>query len=145
MNKVLIISLCAWAVSQLAKIFVVLVNQRRLDFQTFVNGGMPSSHSATVSALAVSVGIASGFNSVEFAIATILALVVMFDAASVRRWVGKQAIVLNRIAKEIKFRRPVTELEHDLREIVGHTPFQVIIGSLLGIIVAFLGAIVFKL
>ena len=145
MNKVLIISLCAWAVSQLAKIFVVLVKQRRLDFQTFVNGGMPSSHSATVSALAVSVGIASGFNSVEFAIATILALVVMFDAASVRRWVGKQAIVLNRLAKEIKFRRPVTELEHDLREIVGHTPFQVIVGSLLGIIVAFLGAIVFKL
>jgi len=145
LNKVLIISLCAWAVSQLAKIFVVLVKQRRLDFQTFVNGGMPSSHSATVSALAVSVGIASGFNSVEFAIATILALVVMFDAASVRRWVGKQAIVLNRLAKEIKFRRPVTELEHDLREIVGHTPFQVIVGSLLGIIVAFLGAIVFKL
>ncbi|HXY74259.1 MAG TPA: divergent PAP2 family protein [Dehalococcoidales bacterium] len=145
MNKVLIISLCAWAISQLAKIFVVLVKQRRLDFQTFVNGGMPSSHSATVSALAVSVGIASGFNSVEFAIATILALVVMFDAASVRRWVGKQAIVLNRLAKEIKFRRPVTELEHDLREIVGHTPFQVIVGSLLGIIVAFLGAIVFKL
>jgi len=145
LNKVLIISLCAWAISQLAKIFVVLVKQRRLDFQTFVNGGMPSSHSATVSALAVSVGIASGFNSVEFAIATILAMVVMFDAASVRRWVGKQAIVLNRIAKEIKFRRPVTELEHDLREIVGHTPFQVIIGSLLGIIVAFLGAIVFKL
>jgi len=145
LNKVLIISLCAWAISQLAKIFVVLVKQRRLDFQTFVNGGMPSSHSATVSALAVSVGIASGFNSVEFAIATILALVVMFDAASVRRWVGKQAIVLNRLAKEIKFRRPVTELEHDLREIVGHTPFQVIVGSLLGIIVAFLGAIVFKL
>jgi acid phosphatase family membrane protein YuiD len=145
LNKVLVISIAAWVISQVAKIVVVLMRQRRLDFQTFVNGGMPSSHSATVSALAISVGLATSFDSVEFAIAAVFALVVMFDAASVRRWVGKQAVVLNRIAKEIKFKRPVTELEHDLREIVGHTPFQVIIGSALGIAVAFIGWVILNL
>ena len=99
---------------------------------------MPSSHSATVSALATSVAMVEGFGSVAFGITAILALVVMYDAASVRRWVGRQSIVLNRITQEIRLRRPVAEWEHDLREFVGHTPFQVIIGAALGIIVAWL-------
>ncbi|HXX59502.1 MAG TPA: divergent PAP2 family protein [Dehalococcoidales bacterium] len=142
MNKVLLVSISAWVVSQLSKIVVVLVKQKRLDLRYFVNGGMPSSHSATVSALAASVAIVDGFKSVTFAIATIFALIVMFDAASVRRWVGTQSAILNRIVKEIKFKRPVAELEHDLREFVGHTPFQVIIGAVLGITVAVIGLVV---
>ena len=93
---------------------------------------------STVSALTTSVAMVEGFESVAFGITAILALVVMYDAASVRRWVGRQSIFLNRIMREIRLRRPVAEWEHDLREFVGHTPFQVIIGGALGIIVAWL-------
>jgi hypothetical protein len=75
---------------------------------------------------------------VAFGIAAILAMVVMYDAASVRRWVGRQSVVLNRIVKEIRFRRPLAELERDLREFIGHTPFEVIIGAVLGITIAWL-------
>ncbi len=138
MNKVLLVSICAWAIAQVMKTIIVLIRKRRLDFSYFVSGGMPSSHSATVSALATSVAMVEGFESVAFGITAILALVVMYDAASVRRWVGRQSIVLNRIMREIRFRRPIAEWEHDLREFVGHTPFQVIIGAALGIIVAWL-------
>jgi acid phosphatase family membrane protein YuiD len=91
-----------------------------------------------VCALATSVAIVQGFNSVAFGIAAILAMVVMYDAASVRRWVGRQSVVLNRIVKEIRFRRPLAELERDLREFIGHTPFEVIIGAVLGITIAWL-------
>ncbi len=138
MNKVLLVSVCAWAIAQVMKTLILLVRKRRLDFSYFVSGGMPSSHSATVTALATSVAMVEGFGSVAFGITAILALVVMYDAASVRRWVGRQSIVLNRVMREIRFRRPTAEWEHDLREFVGHTPFQVIIGAALGIIVAWL-------
>ncbi len=138
MNKVLLVSVCAWAIAQVMKTLILLVRKRRLDFSYFVSGGMPSSHSATVTALATSVAMVEGFGSVAFGITAILALVVMYDAASVRRWVGRQSIVLNRITREIRFRRPVAEWEHGLREFVGHTPFQVIIGAALGIIIAWL-------
>ena len=138
MNKVVLVSVCAWAIAQVMKTLIVLIRKRRLDFSYFVSGGMPSSHSATVSALATSVAMVEGFGSVAFGITAILALVVMYDAASVRRWVGRQSIVLNRIMQEIRFRRPVAELEHDLWEFVGHTPFQVIVGAVLGVIVAWL-------
>ncbi len=73
-----------------------------------------------------------------FGIAAILAMVVMYDAAGVRRWVGKQSVVLNRMVKEFRFGRPISEVERDLREFIGHTPFEVIIGALLGISVAWL-------
>jgi acid phosphatase family membrane protein YuiD len=138
MNKVLLVSIAAWAIAQAMKTIVVLIRRKRLDFSYFVNGGMPSSHSATVSALAASVGIVQGFGSTEFAIAAILALVVMYDAASVRRWVGRQSIVLNRITRELSFHRLLADWEHDLREFVGHTPFEVIAGALLGIFTAWL-------
>ena len=138
MNKVLLVSIVAWAIAQAMKTIVVLIRRKRLDFSYFVNGGMPSSHSATVSALAVSVGMVQGFGSPEFGMAAILALVVMYDAASVRRWVGRQSRVLNRITKELSFNRPLAEWEQDLREFVGHTPVEVIVGALLGIFIAWL-------
>jgi acid phosphatase family membrane protein YuiD len=83
-----------------------------------------------------------GLDSVAFGIAAILAMVVMYDAAGVRSWVGKQSIVLNRIVREIRSRRPFLELERDLREFIGHTPFEVIIGALLGITIAWLWFII---
>ena len=139
MSTVLLASICAWAAAQLLKVFTALIRKQQIDLRLFVStGGMPSSHSAMVCALATSVAIVQGFNSVAFGIAAILAMVVMYDAASVRRWGGRQSVVLNRIVKEIRFRRPLAELERDLREFIGHTPFEVIIGAVLGITIAWL-------
>ncbi len=138
-SSVLIISACAWAVAQLIKVVVVLVRERRLDLSYLVSGGgMPSAHSSTVCALTTAVAMIEGLDSVAFGIAAILAIVVMYDAAGVRRSVGRQSIVLNRIVKELIDRRPRSEIEHDLRELIGHTPFQVIVGAALGILIAWL-------
>ncbi len=139
MSAVLLASICAWAVAQLLKVFIALIRKRQIDLHLMVStGGMPSSHSAIVCALATSVAMVEGLDSVAFGIAAILAMVVMYDAAGVRSWVGKQSIVLNRIVREIRSRRPFLELERDLREFIGHTPFEVIIGALLGITIAWL-------
>ncbi len=100
---------------------------------------MPSSHTALVCALATAVAITDGLDSVTFAIAVILAMVVMYDAAGVRQAVSQQSIILNRIVKELWDKRPMAEVERDLREFIGHTPFQVIAGAALGILVAWLG------
>ena len=136
-NRVLIIPACSWAIAQLLKVIVILIQKKRLNLRYLVtSGGMPSSHSAFVSALATSVALTEGLGSVVFGISTVLALVVMYDAAGVRQSVGKQSVVLNRILRELRLRRPVIELGRDLREFVGHTSFQVIIGGLLGIAVA---------
>lgn len=142
-NKILVAPLCAWAVAQLLKVFITLVKEKRLDLRYLViSGGMPSAHSALVSALATSVAIVQGLGSVAFGITAILALVVMYDAAGIRQSVGLQSVVLNRIVQELRSRRPMAELERDLREFIGHTPFQVIAGAALGIIVAWLWIII---
>jgi acid phosphatase family membrane protein YuiD len=139
MSIVLLVSVCAWVIAQLLKVFIALIRKKQIDLRLFFSsGGMPSAHSATVSALAASVAIVEGFSSATFGIAAIFAMVVMYDAAGVRQWVGRQSIVLNRIVKEIRFRRPVAELERDLREFIGHTQFQVVIGSVLGIGIAWI-------
>jgi acid phosphatase family membrane protein YuiD len=136
-NEVLIIPLAAWAISQLLKFIVMLIKERQLDFSYLVvSGGMPSSHSAMVTALATSVAIINGFGSVTFGIATIFALIVMYDSAGVRQSVGQQAAVLNRIIRELRLHRPVAELERDLKEFMGHTSFQVIVGGLIGVLIA---------
>ncbi len=116
-----------------------LLRERRLDLGFFVrSGGMPSAHTALVCALATAVAITQGFNSVAFAITAILAMVVMYDAAGVRQAVSRQSVILNRIVKELIDKRPRDEVEHDLRELIGHTPFQVIAGAVLGILTAWL-------
>jgi len=136
-NKVLIIPICSWAITQLLKVIVILIQKKQLDLRYLViSGGMPSSHSAFVSALATSVALIQGLGSVAFGISAIFALVVIYDAAGVRRSVGQQSVVLNRIIRELRLRRPITELGRDLREFIGHTQFQIIIGALLGIVIA---------
>lgn len=139
MSQVLIISGSAWALAQLIKVITVLIREKRLDFRFFVSsGGMPSAHSATVCALATAVALIEGIDSVGFGITAILAIVVMYDAAGVRRAVSRQSVLLNRIVKEIMVKRPRDEVEHDLRELIGHTPFQVVVGGLLGISLAWI-------
>ncbi len=138
-NGALVVPIYAWAVAQLVKTFVSLLQGKGMGLRYLLgSGGMPSSHSAFVTALATAVAIIEGFGSVAFGITVVVALVVMYDAAGVRQSVAKQSTVLNRILKELKFRRPMTELESDLRELVGHTPFQVIAGAALGVAVAWL-------
>lgn len=133
-NKVFIIPICSWAVAQSLKVIITLIRERRLDLRYFfISGGMPSAHAALVSALATSVALIQGLGSAAFGISAILALVVMYDAAGIRQSVGNQSIALNRIMRELRLRSLITELERDLREFIGHTLFQVIIGSLLGI------------
>ena len=97
---------------------------------------MPSSHTALVCALATAVAMMWGLNSVAFAITAILAMVVMYDAAGVRQAVSRQSIILNRIVKELREKRPRDEVERDLREFIGHTQFQVLGGAILGVLVA---------
>ena len=134
-NKVLIIPVCSWAIAQLLKVVIILIQKKQLDLRYLVgSGGMPSSHSAFVTSLATSVALLEGLGSVAFGISAIFALVVIYDAAGVRRSVGQQSVVLNRIIRELRDHRPFVELGRDLREFVGHTQLQVVIGVLIGIV-----------
>ena len=139
-NEVLIIPIVAWFITQLVKMIIELLKGNGLDFRYLVSsGGMPSSHSAIVSALAIAVGMIHGFDSTVFGITVVLALIVMYDAAGVRQSVSKQSIVLNDIVRELRDKHPhLDRLKADLRELIGHTPFQVIIGSAIGVTVAWL-------
>lgn len=132
-NEVLLISLTAWLAAQTLKVVGGLIRERRLDMSFFIrSGGMPSSHTSLVTSLATSIGILQGFNSIEFSIATVFAAIVMYDAAGVRHSVSKQSVILNKILQELRERRP-KDVEQDVRELIGHTPFQVFSGALLGI------------
>jgi acid phosphatase family membrane protein YuiD len=135
-NYVLISAVLGWMIAQILKIFTGLPEKRRLDPRLmFANGGMPSSHSATVLALCSACAIQEGFGSPYFAITAVLAIIVMNDASGVRYETGEQAKIINRITKEL-FSGNEKEINTGLKELVGHTPFQVLMGALLGIVVA---------
>lgn len=136
-NKILMTTLAAWAIAQSIKVTIGVVRQKRFDFRWFVGtGGMPSSHTTGASCLATAVGLEYGFNSPYFALAASFALVVMFDAQGVRRSTGRQARILNKIMDDIYWQGKINE--HRLRELVGHTPVEVIAGFLLGVTIAFI-------
>lgn len=123
--------------AQLLKFFGLLAFKRRLNFRILVEtGGMPSSHSSSMTALATSVGLIDGFTATTFAIATGIALVVMYDAAGVRRAAGRMAGILNQISTDIYTHHP-GHVPERLRELLGHTPFEVLVGGILGIIFAY--------
>lgn len=136
-NRVLITALLAWLVAQTLKVLRGVIKEKRFDFRWFIGtGGMPSSHAAGAAALASSIGLNYGFNSVVFALAVTFAIVVMFDAQGVRRATGKQAQILNKVMEDIYWQGKIKE--DRLRELIGHTPIEVLVGMLLGIIIAFL-------
>jgi uncharacterized protein len=138
-NLILIISAATWAITQILKVIVILVQERRLAWNYFVtSGGMPSSHTATVCALATSIAMTLGMSSTYFSISVVLAVIVMYDAAGVRQSVGQHSAVLNRIVKEFSFKPGKSDIKMDFREFVGHTPFQVFIGAILGVFIAWL-------
>jgi len=145
-NYVLITAVISWAAAQVVKTIIDFAFTKELTLERLVgSGGMPSCHSATVCALATATGIFYGVGSFEFAIAFILAIIVMYDARGVRRETGNQAEVLNQIMHFLKTENP-GEIKFDqenLKELIGHTPLQVGVGALFGIIVAFITRAIF--
>ncbi|MEO0407648.1 MAG: divergent PAP2 family protein [Cyanobacteria bacterium P01_A01_bin.135] len=137
-NRVLVIALLACLMAQFCKVVIEFFIKGHVSLQTlFSSGGMPSSHSAFVTALACSVGQLSGWDGSEFAIACVFAIIVMYDAAGVRLAAGQQARLLNQIVDELFSEHPAFN-EDRLKEILGHTPAQVIAGSILGALVSWL-------
>ena len=133
-NYVLISTVTGWFLAQFFKMIITLIKDKKFKplLILFSSGGMPSSHTATVSSLFATSAIKFGFGSFEFAISFILAMVVMTDAVGVRRETGKQAKILNQIVGEMYSDEP-QESQKDLKELVGHSPFQVAMGALVGV------------
>lgn len=137
-NSVLLVALGACLIAQASKLVIELFKNRKVNLRVLVTtGGMPSSHSALVTALATGVGQTTGWESPEFAIATIFAIIVMYDAAGVRQAAGKQARILNQMIDEL-FTENHEFNEDRLKELLGHTPVQVIVGSVLGVTISWL-------
>ena len=136
-NKALIAGLLAWAIAQLMKMPLDYVRTRRWNWSLLLTtGGMPSSHSALVTATTLAVGLYYGFDDPTFAIGVVITMVVTYDAAGVRQQAGIHAQRINVLFEELMRGHPINE--KDLREVIGHTPLEVAGGILLGITVAIL-------
>lgn len=132
--RYLLAPIIAWAIAQVAKVTLSSVRQRRLNLRVLAEtGGMPSSHTAIVMGLTTAVGKYAGLSSAAFAIALIFTFVVMYDATGLRRAAGRQAAVLNRLVEDLVHMRGVQEVR--LRELLGHTPTEVLVGALIGLVV----------
>ena len=138
-NEMLITASLAWLIAQIAKTIIHAFVTKDLNLERmYGSGGMPSCHSATVTALATSACFLHGPGSSEFALATILAIIVMYDARGVRRETGIQAKVINDINELLTKHSKITPPEKELKELIGHTPLQVLAGALLGFAIAFI-------
>lgn len=134
-NHILMVTLLAWAIAQTIKVGLGVLRTRRFDFRWFVGtGGMPSAHAAGSSALATIIGFDCGFNTPFFALAAVFAMVTMFDAQGVRHSTGRQAAILNKLLDDIYWKGKLEERR--LKELIGHTPVEVFMGSLIGILLA---------
>ena len=134
-NQYFYIAFIAWLIAQLSKVVTNLISEKRLNLYRLVgSGGMPSSHSSFVMGLTTSIGLDKGWDSGSFAIALVFSLVIMYDASGVRRAVGKQAIILNTMIDDLYKHK---HIEQDkLKELIGHTPYEVFVGAILGIVIA---------
>lgn len=134
-NKALIAGLTAWALAQIIKIPLDYLRTRRWNWALLLTtGGMPSSHSALMTATTLAVGLYDGFDSPVFALGVVLTMIVTYDAAGVRQQAGIHAQRINVIVAELLKGHPINE--RDLREVLGHTPLEVAGGILLGLVVA---------
>ena len=134
-NRIFLITLAVWVLAQMIKVVLGILKEKRFNFRWFIGtGGMPSSHAAGASALATSVGLEYGFNSPLFAVAASFAMVTMFDAQGVRRATGYQATILNKMMDDIYWKGQIEEQR--LKELVGHTPIEVLAGFIFGVICA---------
>lgn len=134
-NQAFMSWLIACLVAQGIKIILGTFRLRRFDFRWLIGtGGMPSTHAAGVTALSLTVGMQTGFNSPIFAVAVAFTVITLFDAQGVRRWSGRQAQVLNKMIEDIYFQRRIQEQR--LKELLGHTPLEVLAGVLVGLATA---------
>ena len=137
-NPIIDCGLLAWFLAQLIKVVLDLVLLRKWDIQRFVSsGGMPSSHSALVVACSTGIGKLYGIQGPVFALAVILSAIVMYDACNVRRSAGDTAKLVNQILVHVE-KLTAEDFAEDLKEVMGHTPLQVLMGALLGICVGLL-------
>lgn len=159
-NVMLFAAIIGWGAAQIIKTIIHLIETKKFDPERiFGAGGMPSSHSATVCALTVTASKVCGVNSPEFALSMVLALIVMYDACGVRRAAGLHAREINRLRKivdklddeiverldeeiDIEIDEEEKKPTNDLKEFLGHTPFQVLCGALLGIIIGMIFCLV---
>ncbi len=138
-NRVFMAAATGWLVAQVLKTIIDMCVNKSFDPERLVgSGGMPSSHSATVCALATAAGIEYGGGSFQFAISAILAIIVMYDARGVRREAGLQAQVLNEMIAFFQNMGKSVSYEEKLKELIGHTPLQVTAGAILGILISVL-------
>ncbi len=132
--KIMLVSLSGGWIAQILKVVFAFIKTRRLNFRRLTEtGGMPSSHSSTVTALCTAVGLREGMDSTLFGVTLVFSLIVMYDAAGLRRAVGKQAALLNKIIEDLEFNRGKLA-EKRLKELLGHTPVEIIMGAFLGIV-----------
>ena len=139
-NYVLMAAAISWLAAQIVKTFIDLLINKELNLERLVgSGGMPSCHSATVCALAVASALEYGLGSGIFAVAAIFAIIVMYDARGVRRETGTQAVIINQIMDYFSSEHPdkIKFTQENLKELIGHTPLQVLIGALFGIAMGF--------
>ncbi len=135
-NRVLIAAVLAWAVAQGLKMPIEYARTRRWNWVLLLRaGGMPSSHSSLVTALAHGIGISVGYDSAMFAIAVVVAMVVIYDATGIRRQSGLQAEAINVLVRDLLKGHPLRH-EKQLREVLGHSPLEAIVGLCLGLAVA---------
>ena len=134
--QVVLVTVLSSGLAQALKLITKLIKTGQIDMRILAKtGGMPSAHSCCTMAMAVSVGLIDGFNSITFAIALCLAIIVMYDAAGVRRSVGLQAKVLNQMVTELFSEHPRMSGER-IKEFLGHTPVEVFVGAILGSVIA---------
>lgn len=136
-NKIIIIAFITWVVNQILKLIIFYITEKKWDMRRFVGaGGMPSTHSALSICVATTIGLKEGWDSPLFALAIVITFIIMADAAGVRRETGEQAKVLNKIILEFFEERKIRD--KNLKELVGHTPFEVIVGAFIGIVMAWI-------
>ncbi|WP_018466843.1 divergent PAP2 family protein [Calidithermus timidus] len=138
-NQVLWTALLATALAQILKLFIYYYIERRWEWERLMEtGGMPSSHSATVVALAVGIGMSEGWGSTLFAVAVVLASIVMYDATGIRRAAGMHAARLNDLFEELRTVIQRGPEQEPLKELLGHTYLEVVVGAILGGLFAWL-------
>ncbi len=136
-NEILIIAFITWVLNQGMKLVIFYFTEKKWDIRRFVGaGGMPSTHSALSMCVATTIGIKEGWDSPLYALAIVVAFIIMTDAAGVRRETGEQAKVLNKIILE--FFKEIKLKDKRFKELVGHTPFEVIVGAFIGFIMSWI-------
>jgi acid phosphatase family membrane protein YuiD len=137
-NQILICALCAWFIAQLIKVPLEFIQTHKWNWSLLLRGGgMPSSHSAIVASLAHAIGVFIGFETPLFAMAFVMAMIVVYDATGIRRQAGKHAEIINTMIRDLTSGHPLKE--EQLREVLGHTPLEALAGTLLGVSIAHLG------